>query len=100
MSIVQKGGTGALLTGFGPTAVGYLVQGGAKFSGFEAAKLGLVKAAGGYDNAVPLRMPIYLVGASIAEFFADILLTPRTLRPSFSASLSFAHSKLGCRART
>lgn len=29
-----------LLTGFGPTAVGYLVQGGAKFAGYEFWKVG------------------------------------------------------------
>lgn len=32
--VAAEGGRG-LLTGFGPTAVGYLVQGGAKFSGYE-----------------------------------------------------------------
>ena len=29
-TIIAKEGSSALLTGFGPTAVGYLVQGGAK----------------------------------------------------------------------
>jgi len=33
--IVAAEGARGLLTGFGPTAVGYLVQGGAKFSGYE-----------------------------------------------------------------
>lgn len=33
--IVAAEGSRGLLTGFGPTAVGYLVQGGAKFSGYE-----------------------------------------------------------------
>lgn len=33
--IVAIEGSRGLLTGFGPTAVGYLVQGGAKFSGYE-----------------------------------------------------------------
>ena len=36
-SIVAAEGTGGLLTGFAPTAVGYLFQGGAKFAGYEAA---------------------------------------------------------------
>lgn len=36
-SIVAAEGTGGLLTGFGPTAVGYFFQGGAKFAGYEAA---------------------------------------------------------------
>ena len=34
-SIVAAEGPGGLLTGFGPTAVGYLLQGGAKFCGYE-----------------------------------------------------------------
>ena len=34
-SIVAAEGAGGLLTGFGPTAVGYLLQGGAKFAGYE-----------------------------------------------------------------
>ncbi len=33
--IVSVEGTKGLMTGFGPTAVGYLVQGGAKFAGYE-----------------------------------------------------------------
>jgi solute carrier family 25 phosphate transporter 3 len=33
--IIAAEGARGLLTGFGPTAVGYLVQGGAKFAGYE-----------------------------------------------------------------
>lgn len=33
-NIVSKEGPGGLLTGFGPTAVGYLIQGGTKFMGY------------------------------------------------------------------
>ena len=36
-SIVAAEGTAGLLTGFGPTAVGYFFQGGAKFAGYEAS---------------------------------------------------------------
>ncbi|KAJ6605674.1 mitochondrial carrier domain-containing protein [Mycena sp. CBHHK59/15] len=61
--VVAKEGPSALLTGFGPTAVGYLAQGGAKFAGDQ-------------DTAVKYRTAIYLGAASVAEFFADILLTP------------------------
>ncbi|CAD6577350.1 MAG: hypothetical protein CYPHOPRED_000220 [Cyphobasidiales sp. Tagirdzhanova-0007] len=74
--IVAKEGTSVLLTGFGPTAFGYLLQGGAKFAGYEFWKAKLVDWSGGYDAAVPNRTAIYLAGSSIAEFFADILLTP------------------------
>lgn len=35
--IIAAEGPKGLLTGFGPTAVGYFFQGGAKFAGYEAA---------------------------------------------------------------
>ncbi|KAF7314372.1 hypothetical protein MKEN_00909900 [Mycena kentingensis (nom. inval.)] len=73
--VVTKEGPAALLTGFGPTAVGYLAQGGAKFAGYEYWKSQMVRFAG-EENAVQYRTAIYLGSASIAEFFADILLTP------------------------
>lgn len=59
-----------------PTAVGYLVQGGAKFAGYEFFKLKFSEAAGGYDGALKNRTAIYLGGAAVAEFIADIFLTP------------------------
>ncbi|KAG6907884.1 hypothetical protein DXG01_007048 [Tephrocybe rancida] len=74
--VVSKEGARALLTGFGPTAVGYLVQGGAKFAGYEFWKKTLTEVAGDQETAIAHRTAIYLGAASIAEFFADILLTP------------------------
>ncbi|KAJ3573989.1 hypothetical protein NP233_g2060 [Leucocoprinus birnbaumii] len=74
--IISAEGPRALLTGFGPTAVGYLVQGGAKFAGYEYWKRQFVLAAGDQETAVKYRTPIYLGAAGVAEFFADILLTP------------------------
>jgi len=74
--IVANEGASALLTGFGPTAVGYLVQGGAKFAGYEFWKKQFAQIAGDQETAVKYRTAIYLGGASVAEFFADILLTP------------------------
>lgn len=74
--IIAAEGTKGLLTGFAPTAVGYLFQGGAKFAGYEAAKKWLVELSGSKEAAVANRTAIYLGGAAIAEFFADILLTP------------------------
>ncbi|KAI0315801.1 mitochondrial carrier [Amylostereum chailletii] len=74
--IVAKEGASALLTGFGPTAVGYLVQGGAKFAGYEFWKKTFVQIAGDQETAVKYRTAIYLGAASVAEVFADILLTP------------------------
>ncbi|KAG2361522.1 mitochondrial carrier domain-containing protein [Suillus spraguei] len=66
--VIATEGPRALLTGFGPTAVGYFIQGGAKFAGYEYWKK--------RGAAVKYRSAIYLGSASIAEFFADILLTP------------------------
>jgi len=74
--VVAEEGPRALLTGFGPTAVGYLVQGGAKFAGYEFWKKQFVQLAGDQDTAVKYRTAIYLGASSVAEFFADILLTP------------------------
>lgn len=74
--IVAAEGPSALLTGFGPTAVGYLVQGGAKFAGYELWKKKFVEIAGDEKTAIKYRSAIYLGAASVAEFFADILLTP------------------------
>lgn len=94
--MIAKEGAGALLTGFGPTAIGYLAQGGAKFAGYELWKKKFVEMAGDQETAVKYRTAIYLGAASIAEyvicrsyhasksechfelprFFADILLTP------------------------
>ncbi|KAK2589611.1 mitochondrial phosphate carrier protein [Conoideocrella luteorostrata] len=75
-TIVAKEGTSALLTGFGPTAVGYLVQGGAKFAGYEYFKKQYISLIGGPDKAVNSRMGIYLGASATAELFADVLLCP------------------------
>jgi solute carrier family 25 phosphate transporter 3 len=66
-SIIASEGSSALLTGFGPTAVGYLVQGGAKFSGYEYWKKTFVRIAGDEQTAVKYRSAIYLGAASVAE---------------------------------
>ena len=65
--IVTTEGPRGLLTGFGPTAVGYFVQGGGKFAGYEFWKSTFVNLAGSQDNAVKYRTAIYLGGASVAE---------------------------------
>ncbi|GAA6031742.1 hypothetical protein JCM8097_001965 [Rhodosporidiobolus ruineniae] len=72
--IIAEEGLRGLATGFGPTAVGYFFQGGLKFAGYEFFKLKLAEMSG--ENAVRNRTAIYLGGAAIAEFFADIALTP------------------------
>ncbi|KAK5164662.1 mitochondrial phosphate carrier protein [Saxophila tyrrhenica] len=75
-SIVAGEGAAALLTGFGPTAVGYLVQGGGKFMGYEFFKKKFVDWAGTEQVATKYRMPIYLSASAAGEFFADIALCP------------------------
>lgn len=65
--IVAAEGARGLMTGFGPTAVGYLVQGGAKFMGYEFWKKKFVEIAGSQEAAVKHRTAIYLGGAATAE---------------------------------
>ena len=56
--IIAGEGAAALLTGFGPTAVGYLIQGGGKFAGYEYFKKRFMELAGGPEKAVPHRTAI------------------------------------------
>ena len=65
--IVAGEGPAALLTGFGPTAVGYFVQGGAKFAGYELWKKKFVEIAGDQETAVKYRTAIYLGASSVGE---------------------------------
>ncbi|KAI8084736.1 mitochondrial carrier domain-containing protein [Halteromyces radiatus] len=73
--VIKNEGAGALLTGFGPTATGYFIQGALKFGGYEFWKKTFIDIVG-VDKASDYRMPIYLVASGIAEFFADIALCP------------------------
>ncbi|KAF2757016.1 mitochondrial carrier [Pseudovirgaria hyperparasitica] len=73
--VIAKEGAGALLTGFGPTAAGYFLQGAFKFGGYEFFKqqsIGIL----GYETAANNRTAVYLVSSGLAEFFADIALCP------------------------
>ncbi|CAJ2500828.1 Uu.00g036810.m01.CDS01 [Anthostomella pinea] len=74
--IVAAEGASALLTGFGPTAVGYLVQGGGKFAGYEYFKKKFIDWTGSQEKATRHRTAIYLGASAAAEFFADIALCP------------------------
>ncbi|AMD21006.1 HEL275Cp [Eremothecium sinecaudum] len=73
--IIAEEGAGALLTGFGPTLLGYSLQGAFKFGGYEIFKKAFVDILG-YDNARQYKNSIYIGSAAIAEFFADIALCP------------------------
>ena len=73
--VIQNEGAGALLTGFGPTAAGYFLQGAFKFGGYEFFKQQSINLIG-YDTARENRTAVYLVSSAFAEFFADIALCP------------------------
>ena len=73
--VVAEEGAGALLTGLGPTAVGYFIQGWFKFGGVEYFKINAAQSMTeqeAWDN----RNTIYLGSAAVAEFIADVFLCP------------------------
>ncbi|EOO03783.1 putative mitochondrial phosphate carrier protein [Phaeoacremonium minimum UCRPA7] len=73
--IVSTEGSSALLTGFGPTVVGYCLQGAFKFGGYEFFKQRAVDYLG-YDTAAANRNAVYLASSAAAEFLGDIALCP------------------------
>jgi solute carrier family 25 phosphate transporter 3 len=73
--VVQTEGVGALMTGFGPTAAGYFLQGALKFGGYEFFKQKSIDVLG-VETASNYRTGVYLASAGAAEFFADIALCP------------------------
>ena len=74
-TVIAKEGAGALLTGAGPTFVGYFLQGAFKFGGYEFFKQQSISLFG-YENAKNNRTAVYLASSACAEFFADIALCP------------------------
>ncbi|KAJ5901565.1 mitochondrial carrier [Penicillium taxi] len=98
--VVRNEGAGALLTGFGPTAAGYFLQGGLKFGGYEFFKQQSINLIGA-ENARNNRTAVYLASAGIAEFFADIALCPLEAtrirlvsQPTFASGLVSGFSKI------
>jgi len=73
--VIQNEGAGALLTGFGPTAAGYFLQGAFKFGGYEFFKQQSINLLG-YETAQNNRTAVYLASSAAGEFFADIALCP------------------------
>lgn len=63
------------MTGFGPTAAGYFLQGSLKFGGYEFFKQQSINLLG-YETASNNRTSVYLASSALAEFFADIALCP------------------------
>ncbi|TIB14210.1 hypothetical protein E3P92_02024 [Wallemia ichthyophaga] len=74
--IASKEVPSTLLTGFGPTAVGYFFQGGLKFGFYEYFKRLSVLSVGSHQEAVRNRTMIYLTSAASAELVADVALAP------------------------
>lgn len=73
--VIAEEGAGGLLTGLGPTAFGYFVQGWFKFGGVEYFKIQASQSMTPqqtWDN----RNAIYLGSSAAAEFIADIFLCP------------------------
>lgn len=68
-------GVGGLIKGWGPTAVGYSLQGAGKFGLYEVFK-DAYSTALGEDNAFKYRGFVFAAASGSAEFFADILLCP------------------------
>ncbi|KAF9962812.1 Cu/Pi carrier [Mortierella alpina] len=98
--IIRNEGAGALLTGFGPTFIGYSIQGAFKFAGYEFWKKTLIDYVG-QENAVKNRTAIYLVGSGIAEFFASVALCPLEAtrirlvsQPTFATGLVSGFSRI------
>ncbi|CAG7965391.1 unnamed protein product [Penicillium nalgiovense] len=98
--VIQNEGAGALLTGFGPTAAGYFLQGALKFGGYEFFKQQSINALG-YETAKNNRTAVYLASAGAAEFIADIALCPLEAtrirlvsQPTFASGLLPAMSRI------
>jgi solute carrier family 25 phosphate transporter 3 len=92
--VIAEEGAGALLTGLGPTAFGYFVQGWFKFGGVEYFKIqahNSMTPQQTWDN----RNSIYLGASAAAEFIADIFLCPLEAtrirlvsNPTYASSMS------------
>ena len=98
--VIAEEGAGALLTGLGPTAFGYFVQGWFKFGGVEFFKIqasNSMTPQQTWDN----RNSIYLGASAAAEFIADIFLCPLEAtrirlvsNPTYSSSMVGAMTKM------
>ncbi|OBA19836.1 hypothetical protein METBIDRAFT_208587 [Metschnikowia bicuspidata var. bicuspidata NRRL YB-4993] len=93
--IVSSEGAGALLTGLGPTILGYSMQGAFKFGGYELFKKTFIEQLG-YDTAKNYKNSIYIGSAALAEFFADIALCPlEATRIRLVSQPNFANGLIG-----
>lgn len=74
-TISAEEGSRGLWKGFGPTFVGYSLQGMFKYGLYEVFKDTYSNLAG-EENATKYKGAIWLAGSASAEFFADIALCP------------------------
>jgi solute carrier family 25 (mitochondrial phosphate transporter), member 3 len=98
--VIASEGAGALLTGFGPTAAGYFLQGAFKFGGYELFKQQAINYLG-YETASANRTAVYLGASAVAEFFADVALCPLEAtrirlvsQPTFATGLVSGFTKI------
>lgn len=98
--VIQNEGAGALLTGVGPTFVGYFLQGAFKFGGYEFFKQQHINFLG-YETASKYRTGVYLASSAAAEFFADVALCPLEAtrirlvsQPTFASGLLSGFGKI------
>lgn len=93
--VVSAEGAGALLTGLGPTVLGYSMQGAFKFGGYELFKTTFIGQLG-FDTASQYKNSIYIGSAALAEFFADIALCPlEATRIRLVSQPTFANGLVG-----
>lgn len=93
--LIAAEGAGALLTGLGPTILGYSLQGSFKFGGYELFKKNFIDFLG-YETAAKYKDGVYIASAAIAEFFADIALCPlEATRIRLVSQPSFANGLVG-----
>lgn len=93
--VVSAEGAGALLTGLGPTVLGYSMQGAFKFGGYELFKKTIIEQVG-LDQAKQYKDGIYIGSAALAEFFADIALCPlEATRIRLVSQPTFANGLVG-----
>jgi len=97
--VIAGEGAGALLTGLGPTAQGYFIQGWFKFGGVEFFKINITQAIG-EEAAWNSKTSIYLAASAMAEFIADIFLCPyEACRIRLVSQPDYADSLMGVAKR-
>ncbi len=73
--IARADGIRGIFTGWGPTFVGYSVQGAGKYGFYEYFKH-LYSELAGEENAAKYKTTLYLTASASAEFIADLGLCP------------------------